>query len=306
MRSMNSFSEALKLSLVNSDYIYPEAEFYGFFIGKGEIIEKESEKLIKISITSLNSFKRLYKLCKYSFTDKFEVQFNNEKRLNLGGTGSIFLNYQIVDKILKKNNIFLNKNKFSPFLKKDPVIFGSFIKGLLLSCGSISVKESYHLEFNLKTNNVLKEDLVKTFKSLLGVNARFFNRSKGSKVYIKSREDILNILELLNAKEKVKELSELMDIRDLRSNVTRTINLISANSSKTAHSSIKQIKDIQIIQKSIGLDSLPNDLKQIAAFRLENEDASLSNIAESLSMKKSTVYNKLKKISKIAESLKNT
>jgi len=186
------------------------------------------------------------------------------------------------------------------------LIFGSFLKGLLLSCGSISVKESYHLEFNLKTNNIFKEDLVRTFKSLLGVNARFFNRSKGSKVYIKSRDDILNILELLNAKEKVKELSELMDIRDLRSNVTRTINLISANSSKTAHSSIKQIKDIQIIQESIGLDSLPYDLKQIAAFRLENEDASLSNMAESLSMKKSTLYNKLKKISKIAESLKNT
>lgn len=303
---MNSFSEALKLSLVNSDYIFPEAEFYGFFIGKGEIIEKETKKLIKISITSLNSFKRLYKLCKYFFTDKFEVQFNNEKRLNLGGTGSIFLNYQTTDKILKKNNICLTKNRFSPLLKKDPVIFGSFIKGLLLSCGSISVKESYHLEFNLKTNNIFKEDLVRTFKSLLGVNARFFNRSKGSKVYIKSRDDILNILELLNAKEKVKELSELMDIRDLRSNVTRTINLISANSSKTAHSSIKQINDIQIIQESIGLDSLPNDLKQIAAFRLENEDASLSNMAESLSMKKSTLYNKLKKISKIAESLKNT
>ncbi|WP_103076452.1 DNA-binding protein WhiA [Petrotoga mexicana] len=306
MRSMNSFSEALKLSLVNSDYIFPEAEFYGFFIGKGEIIEKETKKLIKISITSLNSFKRLYKLCKYFFTDKFEVQFNNEKRLNLGGTGSIFLNYQTTDKILKKKNICLTKNRFSPLLKKDPVIFGSFIKGLLLSCGSISVKESYHLEFNLKTNNIFKEDLVRTFKSLLGVNARFFNRSKGSKVYIKSRDDILNILELLNAKEKVKELSELMDIRDLRSNVTRTINLISANSSKTAHSSIKQINDIQIIQESIGLDSLPNDLKQIAAFRLENEDASLSNMAESLSMKKSTLYNKLKKISKIAESLKNT
>ncbi|PNS00816.1 hypothetical protein X927_02155 [Petrotoga mexicana DSM 14811] len=303
---MNSFSEALKLSLVNSDYIFPEAEFYGFFIGKGEIIEKETKKLIKISITSLNSFKRLYKLCKYFFTDKFEVQFNNEKRLNLGGTGSIFLNYQTTDKILKKKNICLTKNRFSPLLKKDPVIFGSFIKGLLLSCGSISVKESYHLEFNLKTNNIFKEDLVRTFKSLLGVNARFFNRSKGSKVYIKSRDDILNILELLNAKEKVKELSELMDIRDLRSNVTRTINLISANSSKTAHSSIKQINDIQIIQESIGLDSLPNDLKQIAAFRLENEDASLSNMAESLSMKKSTLYNKLKKISKIAESLKNT
>ncbi|TDX15489.1 hypothetical protein C8D74_10787 [Petrotoga sibirica] len=303
---MNSFSETLKLSLVNTDYIFPEAEFYGFFIGKGEIIEKESEKLIKISITSLNSFKRLYKICKNCLTDTFNVQFNNEKRLNLGGTGSIFINYQTIDEILKKNKLYLNENKLSPFLKKDPIIFGSFIKGLFLSCGSISVKESYHLEFNLKTKNLFKEDLVKTFKSLLGVNARFINRSKGSKVYIKSRDDILNILELLNAKEKVQELSELMDIRDLRSNVTRTINLISANSSKTAHSSIKQINDIQIIQESIGLDSLPNDLKLIAAFRLENEDASLSVMAESLSMKKSTLYNKLKKISKIAESLKNT
>jgi len=142
---MNSFSEALKVSLVNSDYIFPEAEFYGFFIGKGEIIEKESEKLIKISITSLNSFKRLYKICKNCLTDTFNVQFNNEKRLNLGGTGSIFINYQTIDEILKKNKLYLNENKLSPFLKKDPIIFGSFIKGLFLSCGSISVKESLYL-----------------------------------------------------------------------------------------------------------------------------------------------------------------
>lgn len=302
MRVLNSFSENLKLSLVNTEYNSPEAELYGFFVGRGEVLHAEKNS-IKITITSLNSFKRVYKLCKSLFGNNLEVKIANEKRLNLGGTGTIYIDYQIMKDRLNNYGFELNKNKFPTILKKDPLIFGSFIKGLFLSCGSISVKESYHLEFNLSTSNHFREEFIKTFNELLGVPARFVNRNKGFKVYIKSREDILNILEILNAKDKVKELSNLIEIRDLRSNVTRTINLISANSEKTARSSIKQINDIQTIKDKIGLENLPNDLRRIAEFRLENEDASINSMAESLSMKKSTLYNKLKRLSKIARSL---
>ena len=128
-------------------------------------------------------------------------------------------------------------------------------------------------------------------------------KDEKAKIYIKAREDILNILELLGAKEAVSELYKLIGVRNIRGNVTRTVNLISANAEKTVKSSLKQINDILTIDKTIGLESLPDDLKQVAFYRLNNREASLSTIAEALGIKKSTLYHKFNKISKIANSL---
>lgn len=68
MYKLSSFSEKVKLSLVNSKILFPEAEFFlVFFVGRGESFEYHNEKLIKIKATSMNSLKRLYKITKIFF-----------------------------------------------------------------------------------------------------------------------------------------------------------------------------------------------------------------------------------------------
>jgi DNA-binding protein WhiA len=306
MYKLSSFSEKVKLSLVNSKILFPEAEFFGFFVGRGESFEYHNEKLIKIKVTSMNSLKRLYKITKIFYPQKIEYRSYNDKRLDLGSTGIVYLNKEILEQSLNNHEFSFEKDKFPPFLKKDPLIFGSFLKGLFLSCGSISVKNSYHMEFNLqKINKSFLSDIVKIFRDLIGVKANLFIKEEKAKIYIKAREDILNILELLGAKEAVSELYKLIGVRNIRGNVTRTVNLISANAEKTVKSSMKQINDILTIDKKIGLDCLPDDLKQIALYRLDNREASLNTIAEALGIKKSTLYHKFNKISKIANSLEN-
>lgn len=307
MYKLSSFSEKVKMSLVNSKILFPEAEFFGFFVGKGESFEYHNEKLIKIKVTSMNSLKRLYKITKIFYPEKIEYKSYNDKRLDLGSTGIIYLKRELLEKSLKNYSLSFDKDKFPPFFKKDPLVFGSFLKGLFLSCGSVSVKNSYHMEFNLQ--DVKKSfllDIVKTFRDLVGVKANIFSKDKKTKIYIKAKEDILNTLELIGAAEAVSELYKLIGVRNIRGNVTRTVNLISANAEKTVKSSMKQIEDIQKIDKAMGLDSLPKDLKSIALFRLENRDASLNTMAEELGMKKSTLYYKLNKISKIANSIENS
>lgn len=306
MYKLSSFSEKVKLSLVNSKILFPEAEFFGFFVGRGESFEYHNEKLIKIKVTSMNSLKRLYKITKIFYPQKIEYRSYNDKRLDLGSTGIVYLNKEILEQSLNNHEFSFEKDKFPPFLKKDPLIFGSFLKGLFLSCGSISVKNSYHMEFNLqKINKSFLSDIVKIFRDLIGVKANLFIKEEKAKIYIKAREDILNVLELLGAKEAVSELYKLIGVRNIRGNVTRTVNLISANAEKTVKSSMKQINDILTIDKKIGLDCLPDDLKQIALYRLDNREASLNTIAEALGIKKSTLYHKFNKISKIANSLEN-
>ncbi len=65
MYKLSSFSEKVKLSLVNSKILFPEAD--SFCVGRGESFEYHNEKLIKIKATSMNSLKRLYKITKIFF-----------------------------------------------------------------------------------------------------------------------------------------------------------------------------------------------------------------------------------------------
>ena len=73
MYKLSSFSEKVKLSLVNSKILFPEAEFFGFFVGRGESFEYHNEKLIKIKATSMNSLKRLYKITKIFYPEKLNT-----------------------------------------------------------------------------------------------------------------------------------------------------------------------------------------------------------------------------------------
>ncbi len=83
-----------------------------------------------------------------------------------------------------------------------------------------------------KINKSFLNDIAKTFRDLVGVKANLLIKDEKAKIYIKAREDILNILELLGAKEAVSELYKLIGVRNIRGNVTRTVNLISANAEK--------------------------------------------------------------------------
>ncbi|MDE6181600.1 MAG: DNA-binding protein WhiA, partial [Eubacteriales bacterium] len=84
------------------------------------------------------------------------------------------------------------------------------------------------------------------------------------------------------------------------------VNCETANLNKIVSNGIKQKEDIEFIKNNIGLDALPKQLKDIAKLRLKHPDTSLKELGEMLnpSISKSGVNHRLKKINKIAESLR--
>jgi hypothetical protein len=228
-----------------------------------------------------------------------------ERRLRLGRTGEILLDLPSVEKIVGRENIDVYSPTLPKKIKKDPFLFGVFLKGMFLTTGSVSFKSSYHLEFFLDISEEFADTIVDTFYNLLGIKSNYIVKNNKIKLYIKSSRDILNVLEVMDSHESVEKLNDIIKVRELKGNVTRTINFLTANALKTAESSSKQINDILFIQEKIGLDSLNKNLKRIAEHRLENEDQSLKEMAEYLNMKKSTLYSRIKKINEIAKDLKD-
>ncbi|MBY8910282.1 DNA-binding protein WhiA, partial [Salinicoccus roseus] len=71
---------------------------------------------------------------------------------------------------------------------------------------------------------------------------------------------------------------------------------------------MRQVENIQFIDEEIGLDELPERLREIARLRVEHQDVSLKELGEMMStgvISKSGVNHRLRKLDKIADKLRS-
>lgn len=153
----------------------------------------------------------------------------------------------------------------------------AFLRGVFLACGSVSdPQKQYRLEFVVK-NNTLAIDLY----SLLyrrGINPYMSSRGKYVVVYIKKSEDIEDFLTAIEAPKYSLEFISVSVIKDIRNNENRKNNFETANIAKTSSAALLQTKAIEKLQKDGKLQLLSKELIDIANLRLQNKEASLTEL----------------------------
>ena len=115
--------------------------------------------------------------------------------------------------------------------------------------------------------------------------------------------DMLNIME---AHVALMNLENVRILKEMRNSVNRKVNCETANISKTVAAAVKQLGDIEYIKQNAGLDSLPENLKEMALLRLEYPDTPLKELGTYLDppVGKSGVNHRLRRISEIAYELR--
>ena len=93
--------------------------------------------------------------------------------------------------------------------------------------------------------------------------------------------------------------------KEVRSEITRTSNGETANMDKVMEASSRHLMAIDDIEKIMGIDNLPDDLKEVAVLRRDFKDLSLEQLGKKMvpPMSKSGVNHRLKRILDIAENL---
>lgn len=189
-----------------------------------------------------------------------------------------------------------------------------FIKGAYVGCATSSIKLSelgsqlpttgYHVEFS-SHHKFFLEDLGELLKHF-GITSRIATRKKIFVLYLKDSETIKDLLALVGANGCVLDLADEMAKRGLRNTVNRQVNCINANISKTVEASLKQIEAIKYINKKIGLESLPDDLQEVAVLRLANPQESMEELLKlsTIKLTKSGLNHRFRRILKIADFLK--
>lgn len=186
----------------------------------------------------------------------------------------------------------------------NPCCFASFIRGAFLACGTVTDPEKeYHLEFT-SSSKMLCTDLIKVFDEF-DIEPRLSERAGNYIVYIKKSSEIEDILSVMGATESSMLLMGAKMYKDVRNNVNRKVNFENANMARAVQAATKQYEAVAYIKERSGLDSLPEDLREIALLRYENREASSSEIRAMLSepLTASGISHRFRRLQKIAEEL---
>ena len=181
----------------------------------------------------------------------------------------------------------------------------AFIRGAFLAAGSVNNPEkSYHIEIVCGSEN--KAEQIKELINSFGLESKVISRKKAYVVYLKEGSQIVDLLNIMEAPVALMELENVRILKEMRNSVNRMVNCETANINKTVSAAVKQTEDIQYIQNSIGLKKLPDNLREIAEVRLAYPNATLKELGDLLSVPlgKSGVNHRLRKLSEIAEKLK--
>lgn len=183
--------------------------------------------------------------------------------------------------------------------------FSAFIRGAFLACGNVTDPEKeYHLEFSVPTKG-LSDDLMKIFDEF-EPTPKMTVRAGAYVVYLKSSSEIEDLLAIMGATENSLELMGAKMYKDVRNKINRKVNFENANLKRTIAASSRQYEAISYIAEHSGIDSLPEELRLLAALRLENRELSNSELAGMLpeSISVSGINHRFRRMIDIAEKMK--
>lgn len=181
----------------------------------------------------------------------------------------------------------------------------AFLRGAFLAAGSITDPEkNYHFEITCTESH--KAEQLKELMDSFGLDARIVLRKKYYVVYLKEGSLISDALNVVEAHVSMMQFENVRIVKEVRNTVNRRVNCEAANINKTVSAARKQIEDIEYIQKTIGLDKLPDALRDVAYARLEEPDAALKELGEMLvpPVGKSGVNHRLRKLSQMAQKIR--
>ena len=289
-------------------------------IGKIEFLHDDIEVTLDTDVAGLYDYCNL--ILKNLYGDYAELEITEKAVINKTLYYNIKFPTSSAKQILLDTGILTLTNKgYEVTEELDSHIFKSqenivaYLKACFLACSTNSIRISevasvksssgYHLEFT--SHNKLFLSKLNEILATQGILAKLVERKNLFVLYLKDATSISDLLALIGADESVLILQNEIATREVRNSVNRQINCFSANITKTVGANAKQLEAIEMISSTIGLESLPQELEEVALLRLANTEESLSDLVKlsGLTLTKSGINHRMRKILKIAEELKD-
>jgi DNA-binding protein WhiA len=178
----------------------------------------------------------------------------------------------------------------------------SYLKGLFLGGGTVSEPEKgYNLEIACG-DEAFAYAVRRLMNSFPGIHARVRTRRGNAIVYLKSAEQIKDMLNIIGAHMQLFKFENAMILKDMRNRTNRINNCDNANLDRALGAANRQIEAIDRIRMEGRMDELPSHLLDMALLRLERPEASLCELGELLDppIGKSAVHDRLRRITEFS------
>ncbi len=295
-----SYSANLKreiLSVENNDKNLIMAELFGIFSTK-DILKKNK---IHLSTENIILAKRVYFNLKKITNIQIQLKYLKSNKLNLNKIYEVILMPKESEKKEYKNLLKeIKKYKNLKEIKDEEI--SAIVRGFFLNAGYIKTPEKgYALDFFIDT----EESAQFLYNIFLKQNKKVFLTEKKDKklVYLRNSEDILDIVFMIGAVNSFFKFEEVTINKEIRNKINRTMNWEIANEAKKFTTSERHINMIQEIDKKIGLSKLSDVLRETAEARLENDEASLQELADILNVSKSGIRNRFRRLEELYNSV---
>ncbi|HAA6679563.1 TPA: DNA-binding protein WhiA [Listeria monocytogenes] len=308
-----SFASETKKELTHMDVSDSDAkvELAAFIRMNGAISFSNQLVIMDVQTENAAIARRMYQLLKDLYEVPIELLVRRKMKLKKNNVYIVRLKsgtrWILEDLRILEPPMTFTKSIDRGFVKKRSAK-RAYLRGAFLASGSVNNPEtsSYHLEiFSVYEEH---NEAICALMNQFDLNARTLERKNGFITYLKEAEKITEFLSIIGATSALLHFEDVRIMRDMRNSVNRLVNCETANLNKTINAAVRQIDNIKYIQSTVGLEALPERLREIAALRIANEDVTLKELGEMLTtgqVSKSGINHRLRKLDQIAERLRS-
>ena len=269
-----TFTTMLKEEIAKNDFNIVEARYE--LIAFLNCLGKFSKDELLITVENASIARRVYKEIKEIYSVSPKIIIRTQKRFKVKQIYILSIKERL-DFI--KDSISLGTRIDLETLVTDEEKI-AFIEGSFLAVGNISNPSTsgYHLEFIFT-----KERLAKQILKLLeyfNLNAKIIKRGYKTVVYIKSSENISDLIKLFKATSSLFYFEDIRIYRDHKNMVNRLNNCEIANQEKTFKTGQKQLEDINYLKNMDLYDLLDDKTKIVADARIKYPELSYQELAD--------------------------
>jgi len=289
----------------------------------GELTKSGKDFYLELKTDIDKVYDEVNKCLKTLYGEYAEVKLDEDANINKSVRYVISLPKAITNQILfdcgiakfSLNNEFTLIQGIDEHIIENECCAKSYIKGVFAtaSTSNIVINETgtatpksfsgYHWEF-VFSNEPYADD----FSNLLfaqGIPNKKSKRKNLFILYIKEAEVVSDLFAIVGAFKGLLKLQNEMAFREVRNNINRQNNCMNANITKTVNASLRQVRAINKIQKTIGFEKLPQNLRQLCLVRLANPEESLDNLTKLMPtpITKSGINHQFRRLIKIASKI---
>ncbi len=298
-----------ELTLIEAEPCCERAELSALIRMNGTVQLSRQRMMLDVSTENAAIARRIYTLIKKQYQIHVELLVRKKMRLKKNNVYIVRIPDGVRELLADLHIVsegFQFTTTIEPAILQNPCCRRAYLRGAFMAGGSVNNPEgsSYHLEIAsmYEEHCIALCELANQFD----LNARCIERKKGFIFYIKEGERIIEFLSIIGAHQALFKFEDVRIMRDMRNSVNRIVNCETANLNKTIDAAVRQIDNIRLLEREVGLENLPERLREVAEVRLQHPEMNLKEVGELLKGKvsKSGVNHRLRKIDELAEKIR--